>query len=223
MKIGKQHSQIEDACQEYNKVAMSAHLIPSTAENAFGVDYRLWPDTSERTKHEKAKFAANIKPALNQILVKSRNSVRQATEMKLNAEETVVQLTEQVTERQEALSQEQAELKRLDDTHAAKKEHLQNEVKRLDAELEKLRGEISVLQTGAMTGMGEQQHNQLKIMRNRYASLKQARDRDLKEMVNLIRFALSEIVDHKLKMKQSAQNAVDYLQKQAENISKEEN
>ncbi|ELT92083.1 hypothetical protein CAPTEDRAFT_227392 [Capitella teleta] len=219
MQIGKQNTQIEDLCQEYNKVAMSAHLIPASAKNAHGIDYRLWPDTM--SKHEHAKFAANIQPALNQILMKSRNSVRQLSEMKLNAKEDFEQLAEQLAERQDSLQQEQAALKRMDDSHALKKEQLQNEVQRLDADLEKLRNEICALQASACGAQsGDEHQSQLKMARERFAAQKQIRDRELKEMVSLTRFSLSAIIGHKMKMQQSVQGAVEYLEKQVEKSGK---
>ena len=50
--------QVEATCASFNNIAHLLHLIPSTAENAFGLDYELRATTSQAENH---KFVTSIK------------------------------------------------------------------------------------------------------------------------------------------------------------------
>ena len=50
--------QVEATCVNFVNIAHLLHLIPCTAENAFGIDYELRPTTSASENH---KFVTVIK------------------------------------------------------------------------------------------------------------------------------------------------------------------
>ena len=136
--------QIDDKCQAYNKLAMSIDLIPPSAENACGIDFRLSPSALPNSR---AKFDANIKLALNQVLMKFKSKNRQSTESKLRAMVECELLGEQLSERKEALQEDESALKRMDEAYALKREQLQGEVQKVDADYGELQREIASLKS----------------------------------------------------------------------------
>ncbi|XP_046327293.1 kinetochore protein NDC80 homolog [Haliotis rufescens] len=133
MNMAKSRERMETKSSEYNKMAHGLKLVPVSAENACGVDYEL------KTSYQNTMtvdFDSTIKPALMQLKKQCNVSLNEKSRQLLIQQDSLEQLSELVTEQQDAVRVMEKNLNIADEEYKTEKESFQQEVQNILEDIE---------------------------------------------------------------------------------------
>ncbi|XP_071113358.1 kinetochore protein NDC80 homolog [Haliotis cracherodii] len=133
MNMAKSRERMETKSSEYNKMAHGLKLVPVSAENACGIDYEL------KTSYQNTMtvdFDSTIKPALMQLKKQCNVSLNEKSRQLLIQQDSLEQLSELVTEQQDAVRVMEKNLNIADEEYKTEKESFQQEVQNILEDIE---------------------------------------------------------------------------------------
>nr|XP_033796277.1 kinetochore protein NDC80 homolog [Geotrypetes seraphini]XP_033796278.1 kinetochore protein NDC80 homolog [Geotrypetes seraphini]XP_033796279.1 kinetochore protein NDC80 homolog [Geotrypetes seraphini]XP_033796280.1 kinetochore protein NDC80 homolog [Geotrypetes seraphini] len=154
LKFAKVKESIEANIAEYHKLARKLKLIPPTAENAKGHDFRIWfnPDGDEASL---THLRTQINVPLIELINKSEEEITKATNKKIALEDRKEQVNLILTEKRKDVKVLKEEAQKLDELYQQKLEEAEEEEKKWEAEFEHLEKHRYLLESGVNKGLDE--------------------------------------------------------------------
>ncbi|KAJ7363666.1 kinetochore-associated Ndc80 complex subunit ndc80 [Desmophyllum pertusum] len=218
MQYAKKHEETERHICEYNEMARKLKLIPSSAENANGVDFEMHfnPHAQRPDQRAHMDFKGTIKPALlrlkQHISEKSRTNQSQV----ITEEEAFDQISEMVSDKQEEVSALEMKLQVLDKDLDWNKELMAKELQKTTGTAQSLDEGVQQMRAKVLKHeeVVEEKEEKLKELKLRVEQSAVEREEEKEEYSDFIVKACHMIMEHKTLI----QNRTHELLEQAEEI-----
>ncbi|XP_038077785.1 kinetochore protein NDC80 homolog [Patiria miniata] len=196
--IAKKQEQLEKHVTQFNSQARSLNLIPSTAENAHGIDYEMKINfyNAHGNKASLMDFTSTIKPALIQMKKQVNEEVHKLNSQKLLEEETLEQLTEMVESKQDEVSKLDTRLQRRAKELETLKEKIKEESRQLAEQQSLLEQKIQQQQVVGDTDQNRAQA-ELKELITRYHEHVAEMQQEYKDYEQFLLHACTKVLEHK--------------------------
>ncbi|XP_033635923.1 kinetochore protein NDC80 homolog [Asterias rubens] len=196
--IAKKKEHLEKHVTQFNSMARSLSLIPTTAENAHGIDYEMrvnFYNVQDSKTSLTTDFTSTIKPALNQLKKQANEEVHKLNSQRLLEEEALEQLTEMVESKQEEISKLDGKLEAQIKKLASIKEKVKEEGRLLSEEQSTLEQKLQQLQTLGATDLARAQA-ELKELIARYNEACRTMKQEEKDYDKFLAKATIKVVEH---------------------------
>ncbi|NWS95733.1 NDC80 protein, partial [Mionectes macconnelli] len=154
LKYARNKEAIEIQLAEYHKLARKLKLIPVSAENSKGRDFEI-QFNPEEGPNCLAKYRAQIKAPLMEIINQTEEDIRKATERKMSLEDTFEQVNAMVADAKSSVKMLTEEAEKLDDLYHQKLKEVEEEEEKCANELELLKKHKQLLESGVNEGLSE--------------------------------------------------------------------
>ncbi|NWU10945.1 NDC80 protein, partial [Cephalopterus ornatus] len=154
LKYARNKEAIEIQLAEYHKLARKLKLIPVSAENSKGHDFEI-QFNPEEGPNCLAKYRAQIKAPLMEIINQTEEEIRKATERKMSLEDTLEQVNAMVADAKSSVKMLTEEAEKLDDLYHQKLKEVEEEEEKCANELELLKKHKQLLESGVNEGLSE--------------------------------------------------------------------
>nr|KAG5696781.1 hypothetical protein BaRGS_012804 [Batillaria attramentaria] len=198
MALARLHEQVDANISEYSKLARALKLIPSTAENAQGIDFELRSSFQEMDSNH---FENTIKPALVAMKKRSMEVVHQAESAKLQEDRNMEQFMENITDMKQELAQLDKDIKTKEEELESRKKLYQRDIDGLQATIDQLQQDIRSLQVSSQMSLQDAE----KELRDTYSWAEQQKMERIKreqEHVNFMVTVCTLVSDHKTHVQQ---------------------
>ncbi|XP_055954814.1 kinetochore protein NDC80 homolog isoform X2 [Patella vulgata] len=213
--VAKSREKIEGISREYNSLAHTLKLIPSTAENAQGLDYEMKTSHQSTMKDD----MENMKVSLTQFKKKCSAAVRQKETEKLNQQSTLEMIRETKNEAIEENNAIEKKLKQKEEELDGLKKMNHREIQMIQEEIESEQNIILELQKLSLLGNQEALKDLRETQKNceeRYVAL----DKMERFAINNLNELVENIVQHKTNQQFQLEN---YTELSREILKKLEN
>ncbi|XP_028409800.1 kinetochore protein NDC80 homolog [Dendronephthya gigantea] len=155
MSYARRHEQVLVQCQDYNERARKLKLIPSTAENAAGVDYELRCHLGRMTLDIKNQLKPSLLRFKQQI---AECSCRCESEL-INLKEKHDVLQEQISEKEEAIAVFEEKIVVLEKEIQWRKQQYDEQHNKLSCEVEELQNKIDRLRMESQISVSDKRRH----------------------------------------------------------------
>ncbi|XP_063033817.1 kinetochore protein NDC80 homolog [Melospiza melodia melodia] len=154
IKYARNRDAIEMQLAEYHKLARKLKLIPVSAENSKGHDFRIQfnPDSGLNCL---VKYRTQIKAPLMEIINETEEEISKATQRKITLEDTLEQVNVMLEDKKRSVKMLTEEAENLDDLYQQKLKEIEEEDKKCANELESLKKHKQLLESGVYDGLSE--------------------------------------------------------------------
>ncbi|XP_022109018.1 kinetochore protein NDC80 homolog [Acanthaster planci] len=196
--IAKKQEQLEKHVTQFNNQARTLNLIPSTAENAHGIDYEMKISfyNTQGNAASLVDFASTVKPALIQLKKQVNEEMHKLNSQKLLEEETLEQLTEMVESKQEEVSKLDTRLQRRTKELETLKEKVKEESRQLAEQQSLLEQKIQQMQA-----VGDSDQNRAQAELNELITRCQEQvvemQQEYKDYEQFLLLACTKVAEHK--------------------------
>ncbi|XP_071960436.1 kinetochore protein NDC80 homolog [Antedon mediterranea] len=211
--IAKKREQIDQQAQTYNNMARKLKLIPSTAENAHGIDYELRLNfVSQHPDHNSMmNFANMIKPALLQLKKQVKETLHDITNKLAMEKETLEQISEMVENKQDEIGLQETKLERAEREFLSHKERLNKEYKSSIEQVHILESEFLELKQLSETDVEIQARELAEMKRKAHQELLKMNE-EKNQYNSFLLDAVNVILQHKTEI----QERIEQLHRKAE-------
>ncbi|XP_074402649.1 kinetochore protein NDC80 homolog isoform X1 [Zonotrichia albicollis] len=154
IKYARNRDAIEMQLAEYHKLARKLKLIPVSAENSKGHDFKIQfnPDSGPNCL---VKYRTQIKAPLMEIINETEEEISKATQRKITLEDTLEQVNVMLEDKKRSVKMLTEEAEKLDDLYQQKLKEIEEEDKKCANELESLKKHKQLLESGVYDGLSE--------------------------------------------------------------------
>ncbi|XP_074389917.1 kinetochore protein NDC80 homolog isoform X1 [Zonotrichia albicollis] len=154
IKYARNRDAIEMQLAEYHKLARKLKLIPVSAENSKGHDFKIQfnPDSGPNCL---VKYRTQIKVPLMEIINETEEEISKATQRKITLEDTLEQVNVMLEDKKRSVKMLTEEAEKLDDLYQQKLKEIEEEDKKCANELESLKKHKQLLESGVYDGLSE--------------------------------------------------------------------
>ncbi|XP_074390564.1 kinetochore protein NDC80 homolog isoform X1 [Zonotrichia albicollis] len=154
IKYARNRDAIEMQLAEYHKLARKLKLIPVSAENSKGHDFKIQfnPDSGPNCL---VKYRTQIKVPLMVIINETEEEISKATQRKITLEDTLEQVNVMLEDKKRSVKMLTEEAEKLDDLYQQKLKEIEEEDKKCANELESLKKHKQLLESGVYDGLSE--------------------------------------------------------------------
>ncbi|NXM20572.1 NDC80 protein, partial [Ploceus nigricollis] len=154
LKYARNKEAIEMQLAEYHKLARKLKLIPVSAENSKGHDFKI-QFTPEAGPNCLVKYRAQIKAPLMAIINETEEKISKATQQKITLEDALEQVNVMLEDKKRSVKMLTEEAEKLDDLYQQKLKEIEEEEQKCANELESLKKHKQLLESGVYEGLSE--------------------------------------------------------------------
>ncbi|KAM9200443.1 kinetochore protein NDC80 homolog [Mergus octosetaceus] len=154
LKYARSKEAVETQLAEYHKLARKLKLIPRSAENSEGHDFKIHfnPEAGSSCLDT---YRTQIKAPLLKIIRQTEEEIKKATDKKMSLEDALVQMNAMVVEKKSSVKALKEEAEKLDDLYHQKLKEAEEEEQKCANELELLEKHKQLLESGINEGLSE--------------------------------------------------------------------
>uniref|UniRef100_A0A8C3BYY1 Kinetochore protein NDC80 n=1 Tax=Cairina moschata TaxID=8855 RepID=A0A8C3BYY1_CAIMO len=154
LKYARSKEAVETQLAEYHKLARKLKLIPRSAENSEGHDFKIHfnPEAGSSCLDT---YRTQIKAPLLKIIRQTEEEIKKATDKKMSLEDALVQMNAMVVEKKSSVKALKEEAEKLDDLYHQKLKEAEEEERKCANELELLEKHKQLLESGINEGLSE--------------------------------------------------------------------
>ena len=213
MAHARRHEQVLAQCQDYNKRARKLKLIPSTAENAAGVDYEL--------KYHLGKMSLDINNHLKPSLLRFKQQISECcyrceSEL-INLQEKHDLMQEQIFEKEEEIKLFEAKTAALEKEIQWKKQQYDEQQNKLSDEVDEMQNKIDQLRLENQSQVSEKRE-QLEEVKERLNKRKVEMDHERQQYEMFLSAACDLVIEHKTVIQERIQEVKKDMSEFSESI-----
>ncbi|XP_032038972.1 kinetochore protein NDC80 homolog [Aythya fuligula] len=194
LKYARSKEAIETQLAEYHKLARKLKLIPRSAENSEGHDFKIHfnPEAGSSCLDT---YRTQIKAPLLKIIRQTEEEIKKATDKKMSLEDALVQMNAMVVEKKSSVKALKEEAEKLDDLYHQKLKEAEEEERKCANELELLEKHKQLLESGINEGLSEAT-NELHDIQRQYQIVMQTTTEESRKAGDNLNRLLEVIATH---------------------------
>lgn len=194
LKYARSKEAVETQLAEYHKLARKLKLIPRSAENSEGHDFKIHfnPEAGSSCLDT---YRTQIKAPLLKIIRQTEEEIKKATDKKMSLEDALVQMNAMVVEKKSSVKALKEEAEKLDDLYHQKLKEAEEEERKCANELELLEKHKQLLESGINEGLSEAT-NELHDIQRQYQIVMQTTTEESRKAGDNLNRLLEVIATH---------------------------